>query len=318
MNHLVIQANTEIKELSNYSLFFVDTDLDSVLFDQLLDLFMQKEITVYKKINNQYAEQFISKERQRIISGDVSNLEHYERVDFFKNQYNRYLGIQKVETDSSEKKLNDFRSNKLNHYNLLLEKDKRLVIEVYKNTNKQLEADINLFHHTVDATYLAFTNMPDKYFTYSDKLNDKEEVISKSNRDASNLYFLLPQSNQYKQAKKILFVNTIDYKTTYEAVRNEDYILRLNKDLISNQYIINHCKENNIITQMNFKLESAKYVGQDMDMLLIIKIVETYGEVDLYRYDGKNIEFIKKLQKNEYQYQKMILAYKNDMYYNNK
>lgn len=316
MNHLVIQVNTDIRELGNYCLFFVDTDLESVLFEQLLDLFMHKEITVYKKINNQYAEQLISNERQRIISGDSSNLEHYEKVDFLKNQFNKYLGIQKNKTASSEDKLNEFRKSKLKHYDLLLEKDKRLVIEVHKNTNKQLASDLNLFHHTVDATYLAFTNEPNKYFAYSDQLDDKEEVISKSNRDASNIYFLLPYSNQYKQVKKILFVNTIDYKTTYETVRNEDYILLLNDDLLSNQYVVNQCKENGIKTQVDFELGQARFIGQDMDMLLIIKMVESYGEVELYEYDGKNIIFIKTIQKNSYKYQKMILTYKNDLYYN--
>lgn len=318
MNHLVIKSEEETKDLDNHSLFFVDTKLDSRLFEQLLDIYMAKEIDVYKRLNCRYAEQTVESERQRIVLGDTTNLEHYEKVDFLKNQYNHYLGLKKNQTDACEEQLNNFRESKLKRYNLLLEKYKHLVIEVYIDANEQLEFDLNLFHHTVDASYLAFTNNPNKYFTYTEVIEGEEELISKSNYNSTNTYFLLPYSGQYKPAKKVVYINTMDYKASYEAIRNEDYIVILNDELEANQYVINQCKENLIVTQLDIELEQAKYVGQDMNALLIIKLVEIFGKVEIYEFDGVDIIKKQKLQKNEYQYQKQILSYKNDLYYFNR
>lgn len=316
MSYLIITDDNRHLEFGDYQLFFIDAKLDQELFDRLLDALMQRPIQVYKRIDNILAESQIIDERAAVANGDYIGLEHYNPVDFFNNQYNHYLGLTGTSLSVGEERLNQLRVDLQPKYDLLLEKQKRLVIETYRPINKRLEADLNLFHHTLDASYLAFTDNPDKWCTYAQSLSDGDVVISKSSRAAQNNYYMLPTSRRYDLAAKLLIVNSLDYQGAYKLGADDGYILVLSSQLGSNQYVRDVCSQYQVRISDDLNLSDSLYPKQDRKRLLIISLVEQCSSVELYEYSEGEAKLIESYDKYDYEYQKMLLNYKKDLYYN--
>lgn len=317
MNYIIIKDEIDILKIANQKVIFIDTKFNQMLFEPLLDRYLNDEIEAYVKINNEYAHNTIDDERLRISNGDTFGLEHYIQVDFMNNQYNKYLGLRKFETDKTINVLNEFRKQQARYYDLLLDDEKKLVIEKYCEINEQLSNDINMLHYTIDARGIALTSNPNAYFTYCEQMTSSEKLISRSNKSASNKFFLLPQNIQYQPVNKVVYVDGIDYKEAFKLIRDDDYIIILNDELFANRFIVNQCSEYNIKSQLDFNLPQSKYIGQNRNILLYIKLIEEYGELDIYEISENKLHFKEKLEKNTYNYQKMILNYKNDIFYNN-
>lgn len=318
MRYLVVNNLSDLSDTTDCSLIFVDTIVDQPIFCRLLDLHLNNDIIAYVQVNNKYAQHNIIYEREKIKIGMTNGLEHYHQLDFFKNQFNDYLSINKYNVNAEVNNLDDFRREQQSYYNLLLETDKnKLIIETYCEVNEQLKQDINLFHYTVDANSIALTTNSKLFYTYCEQLDDAYKVISKSNRKTSNNYFLLPNCEQYQPMKKVIKIDENDYKHAFQTIRDQNFIVVLSDVLIANQYIVDSCKKNDIKNQLDFQLPSSKYIGQDRTMLLLIKLVESYNQIAIYEFKNDQLIFSKIIRKNEYEYQKMVLSYKNDLYYNN-
>lgn len=316
MSYLIIKHHDDLEQMKDQRVIFIDCQFNQQVFEPLLDRYVNAKFTAYVRINNQYATCNIEDERKRISSGDASGLEHYSEVDFLKNQYNKYLAIQPMQQDEVGDQLNEFRKQKQRYYDLLLEKDKRIVIETYIEVNEQLERDIKLFHLTIDGSMLALTSNSDLYFTYCDELAKDDQLISKSNKKSAYKYFLLPRNEQYRPIPKVVTIHGFNYKQAFQLIRDKNFTVILNDQLQANQYLLNQCHDYQIATQFDLDLPQSKYIDQNRNILLYIKLVEKYGELEVYEFDGTKLHFKQKLEKNTYEYQKMLLNYKNDIYYN--
>lgn len=317
MSYLIINNLTDLEQISSYELFFVDTKFTNQYFIQLLELLITKPIKVYKRTNNIYATVAIEEERKQIASDNVEYLEHYHQVDFMNNHLNQYLQLKILELDSTQKSLDEFRAKNQLVFEGQREHNKHLVFEIYVKTNKLLLADIELFHHTTDCSCLAFTTDPDKYYTYQQDLIGTDILISKSNKPAINNYLMLPQAEDYKIHQKLLYIKTLDYKQIINRSNLQTFIIDVVDELKYNQFFNQLCIDNQLKLSNQIELSPTKYNSQNLDSQLQIKLVEENGYLEIYEYHDNQLKLIKILKKNSLDYQKMVLSYKNDLFYCN-
>lgn len=317
MNYLIINQLADLDHIDDHVLFFIDTEFTSQYFLKLVDHAVTRQIKVYKRTNNIFANILIEAEREKIVTGSDCNLEHYHLVDFLKNEYNHYLNIVEFKPNQTSKLLAKFRGLKQSEYDNQTEHNNHLVYKLHDAGTDNLLADLELFHHTTDASAIAFSTNSQRFFKCVDELEPTEVVVSESNLNASNRYLILPQAIDYLPITKLLYVESIDYLRLLACPNLTEYILDLPKELAYNQYVRNFCNELKIKTTDDLELSSLCYQGQDYQLQQQIYLVEKDQRLDVYKFNNGEISLVEKIDKYTYQYQKMVLNYKNDIYYEN-
>lgn len=317
MKYLIINSLLDLEQLTDYHLFFIDTKFTNQYYERLLELLLIRPIKVYKRTNNIFAEIPLEQEREQIASGDDQYLEHYHQVDFMNDHLNCYLQITKTKADPTQLALNKFRIKKQLEFEQQKEHNHHLVFELYIKANSQLLADVELFHNCIDCCYLGFTSDASKYYSYQENLTDTDILISKSNKESDNNYFMLPQVGDYRIHQKLLYIKTVDYKQVINKSNLQEYIIDVVDDLKYSQFFNQLCKDSKLKLAHNIKLNKIKYNSQNTDCLLQIKLVEATGYLEIYQYENNQIKLMQILKKNSLEYQKMVLSYKNDILYQN-
>lgn len=316
MKFLIINNRDDLELIADYDIFFIDTKFEAEYFLRLLDELVARPIEVYKATNNIFSINSIAAERARIVRGDNELLEHYHKVDFFKHQLNKRLGIKRLKQDPVEKQLVEFRCKQREIFEAN-DSNKHLAYELLVPANPLLAKDVELFHQTLDTIHLAFTSDQTKYYSYQQELDKSDQLITNSNMNGTNQYFMLPLSKGYKQCKKLLYINATNYKQVLNSIDISDFIIDVSQELKHNQYIIKLFEENNIVTTNDYKLPQLNYTSQNRQRLIELTLVEEEDYLEVYEFIEGDLELVSFLEKNGYQYQKMILNYKNDIFYCN-